>query len=153
MLSRNTENFKVTYSAKGFYVIEKRERNDCGTFKFAAHVTKQETINNLSVIRYGLHELTLHVPGIIFLPNVRVSTNRTILVSFCGLIWIYLSTLLILQLSVARINDSEFNIIHFPCYSIILIINTCFLPCIIFCWLALRHVPFWRHSPSSGQLL
>jgi hypothetical protein len=76
MLSRNTENFKVTFSAKGFYVIDNRERNDRGTFKFAAHVTKQETINNLSVIWYGLRELTLHVPAIIFLPALRVSTKR-----------------------------------------------------------------------------
>ena len=89
MLSRNTENFKVKFSAKVFRVIDKRERNDCGTFKFAAHVTKQETVNNLSVIWYGLHELTLHVPGIIFLHNVRFSTKPTILLSFRGLILIY----------------------------------------------------------------
>jgi len=63
MLSRNTENIKVAFSAKGFYVIDNTERDDCGRFKFAAHVTKQETINNLPVIWYGLHELELPVPG------------------------------------------------------------------------------------------
>ena len=114
MLSSNTESFKVIFSAKGFYVVEKRGRNDCGILKFAAHVTKQETIIRLSVICYGLHEVQLLVPGNIFLHNIRVPTKRTILLNFCGLILIYLRTFLILKLSVAIINDSEFNFIYLP---------------------------------------
>ena len=70
---------------------------------------------------------------IFFCSVLRVSTKRTVLLSFCGLILIYLRTFLILQLSVARINDSAFNTIHFPAavlYS--QRINTNWLPCIIY---------------------
>jgi len=61
-----------------------------------------------------------------------VSTKRTVLLSFCGLILIYLRTFLILQLRVARVTDSAFNAIRFPAtvlYS--QRINTNMLPCII----------------------
>ena len=85
MLSRNTENFKVTFSVTDFYVIEDTDLNDCGTFKFAAHVTKQETINNLSVIWYGLHELELPVPGNTFLRNVK-SLHKTY--GLAKLLWV-----------------------------------------------------------------
>ena len=71
MLSRNTENSKVTFSSKVLYVVDSTKQNDFGTFKLAAHVSKQETINNLSVIWYGLHELELHVLGNIFLRNFK----------------------------------------------------------------------------------
>lgn len=95
---------------------------------------EQETHNKLSMIWRGLNELNLHVPGGIFMHNVRISTN-TIQPRSCGLILIYLRTFLILQLSEDRIrtNDSEFSVIHFPATELYSQrINTNLLLCIIY---------------------
>ena len=75
--------------------------------RFAAHVTKQETINKLPVIWYGLHELKLHVPCDICLHNITVCTKLRILLSFCGRILIYLREFLIFKVCITSISDSE----------------------------------------------